>query len=89
MKMKYLIIALISIAVTSCGGGFESDVKKVAEKACECDELRGDEKRECKDELVDLSKDVEKDIKDAKLKNSEENDLKKLAKDTYRDCKGK
>ena len=89
MKMKYLIIALISIAVSSCGG-LESKVKKLAEKRCECEELKeDDEKRECKDELVDLSKDVEKDIKDAKLKNSEENDLKKLAKDTYRDCKGK
>lgn len=89
MKMKYLLIALISIAVSSCGG-LESKVKKLAEKRCECEELKEDEKRrECIDQLADMRKDIGKEIIDAKLKSAEDRELKQLLKDTYKDCKGK
>jgi len=89
MKMKYLIIALISIAVSSCGG-LESKVKKLAEKRCECEELKEVEKRrECIDQLADMKKDIGKEINDAKLKTAEDRELKQLLKDTYRDCKRK
>jgi hypothetical protein len=89
MKMKYLIIALISIAVSSCGG-LESKVKKLAEKRCECVEIKEDEKRiECHKEADDMKKDLVKEINDAKLKTAEDRELKQLLKDTYRDCKRK
>ena len=88
MKMKYLLFAMISIAVSSCGG-LESQVKKLAEKECECEKLKGKEENDCKDELKDMEKDLEKEIKDAGIKSSEERELKQLAKDTYKDCNGK
>jgi len=88
MKMKYLLFAMISIAVSSCGG-LESKVKKLAEKACECEKLKGKEENDCEDEAEDMQKDLEKEIKDAGIKSSEERKLKELAKDTYNDCKGK
>ena len=88
MKMKYLLIAMISIAVSSCGG-LESQVKKLAEKECECKELKGKEENDCEDEAQDMEKDLEKAMKDAGIKSSEERELKELYKDTYNDCKGK
>ena len=88
MKMKYLLIAMISIAVSSCGG-LESQVKKLAEKECECKELKGKEENDCEDEAQDMEKDLEKAIKDAGIKSSEERELKELYRDTYSDCKGK
>ena len=89
MKMKYLLIAMISVAVSSCGGGLESQVKKLAEKQCECKELKGKEENDCEDEAQDMEKDLEKAIKDAGIKSSEERELKELYRDTYSDCKGK
>ena len=88
MKMKYLLIAMISVAVSSCGG-LESQVKKLAEKECECKELKGDKENDCEDEARDMENDLEKDIKDAKLKSSEERELSELYRDTYSDCRGK
>ena len=88
MKMKYLLIALISIAVSSCGG-LESKVKKYAEKRCECEKLKGKEENDCEEEGEDMEKDLEKAMKDAGIKSSEERELKELYKDTYKDCKGK
>ena len=88
MKMKYLLIAMISVAVSSCGG-LESQVKKLAEKECECKELKGKEENDCEDEAQDMEKDLEKAIKDAGIKSSEERELKELYRDTYSDCKGK
>ena len=88
MKMKYLLIAMISVAVSSCGG-LESQVKKLAEKQCECKELKGKEENDCEDEAQDMEKDLEKAIKDAGIKSSEERELKELYRDTYSDCKGK
>ena len=89
MKMKYLLIGMISIAVSSCGGGLESQVKKLAEKECECKELKGKEENDCEDEAEDMGKDLEKAMKDAGIKSSEERELKELYRDTYSDCKGK
>ena len=88
MKMKYLLIALISIAVSSCGG-LESKVKKLAEKRCECEKLKGKEENDCEVEAKDMEKDLEKEIKDAGIKSAEERELNELYKDTYKDCKGK
>ena len=88
MKMKYLLIAMISVAVSSCGG-LESQVKKLAEKECECKELKGKEENDCEDEAQNMEKDLEKAIKDAGIKSSEERELKELYRDTYSDCKGK
>ncbi len=88
MKIKNLLIVLISIAVSSCGG-LESDVIKLAKKACECKKLKGVEKRDCKAEVRDMEDDIEKEIKDSKLTSSEERKLKELSRDTYNDCKGK
>jgi cupin superfamily acireductone dioxygenase involved in methionine salvage len=102
MKMKYLIIALISIAVSSCGG-LESKVKKLAEKRCECEELKKGIKkipqnrelqwakeveitRECNKEADDMQKEFYNEINDAKLKTAEERELKQLLEDTYKDC---
>ena len=88
MKMKYLLIALISIAVSSCGG-LESKVKKLAEKRCECEKLKGKEENDCEEEGKDMEKDLKKEIKDAGIKSAEERELNELYKDTYKDCKGK
>jgi hypothetical protein len=88
MKIKNLLIVLISIAVSSCGG-LESDVIKLAKKACECEKLKGVEKRDCKAEVRDMKDDIQKEIKDSKLTSSEERKLKELSRDTYKDCKGK
>lgn len=88
MKMKYLLIALISIAVSSCGG-LESQVKKLAEKECECEKLKGKEGNDCEVQTKDMEKDLKKEIEDAKLKSAEERELKQLYEDTYKDCKGK
>jgi hypothetical protein len=88
MKIKNLLIVLISIAVSSCGG-LESDVIKLAKKACECKKLKGVEKRDCKAEVRDMKDDIQKEIKDSKLTSSEERKLKELSRDTYKDCKGK
>ena len=88
MKIKNLLIVLISIAVSSCGG-LESDVIKQAKKACECEKLKGVEKRDCKAEVRHMKDDIQKEIKDSKLTSSEERKLKELSRDTYKDCKGK
>ena len=88
MKIKNLLIALIGIAVSSCGG-LESDAIKLAEKACECKKLKGVEKRDCKAEVRDMKDDIQKEIKDSKLTSSEERKLKELSRDTYKDCKDK
>ena len=89
MKMKYLLIAMIGIAVSSCGGGLESQVKKLAEKECECEKLKGKEENDCEVEAKDMEKDLKKEIKDAGIKSAEERELNELYKDTYKDCKGK
>jgi hypothetical protein len=86
--MKYLLIALISIAVSSCGG-LESKVKKYAEKRCECEKLKGKEENDCEEEGKDMGKDLKKEIEDAKLKSAEKRELNELLEDTYNDCKGK
>jgi hypothetical protein len=88
MKMKYLLFAMISIAVSSCGG-LESKVKKLAEKECECEKLKGKEENDCEDEGEDMSKDLRKEIEDAKLKSDEKTKLDELYANTYKNCKGK
>ena len=88
MKMKYLLIAMISVAVSSCGG-LESQVKKLAEKECECEKLKGKEENDCEEEGKDMEKDLRKEVEDAKLKSAEKRKLTELLNDTYKDCKGK
>ena len=58
MKKKYYIIALVFMMLTSCG--LKGKIRAWAQKNCECRELKGMEKKECKEELRDMELNIRK-----------------------------
>ena len=86
MKRYALIVVSCITLLYSCGGGLEAQVEALAEKECECDGMKGDERRECKEEKKKMERKLEVAIDDANLSPSEIEELEQLYDDLEDEC---
>jgi hypothetical protein len=71
MKKYFYLILLVCITLTSCG--LKGKIRAWAQKNCECRELKGIEKKECKDELREMELNIRQKM--ASLSEEERKEL--------------